>query len=373
MLFGAGIALLSYVLEIFGEHRLSAGPVIGLTALSAVFLAAYGWHARRAAAPMLRLALLRVRTFRVAVLGGFVTRLGLGGMPFLLPLLYQIGMGFPAWQAGLFTTPQAIAAMGMKVIGRQLLSRFGHRCVLIANTVLLGLAICSFSLIGRQTPFWCILPLSFALGFISSLQFTSMNTLVYADVDDREASQAGSIASTAQQMSLSFGVAFGALLAAWYLGAVDQSVAAQTIPALHKAFLTMGALTVLSSLTFWDAALERRKQREQPRGARRRGAPMFAWRDDLQLCHPGIRLDARIARLQGVAIDRHVIEHDRVDGSGGTCRDQRDIGICGTEDLDVLEGDIADRAARGVAWQGRGHPRRDGVDRWCRFLIRSSY
>ena len=77
-----------------------------------------------------------------------------------------------------------------------------------------------------------------------------MNTLVYADVDDREASQAGSIASTAQQMALSFGVAFGALLAAFFLGGVDQHVAAQAIPALHKAFITMGALTIVSSLTF---------------------------------------------------------------------------------------------------------------------------
>jgi hypothetical protein len=88
------------------------------------------------------------------------------------------------------------------------------------------------------------------MGFLSSLQFTSMNTLVYADVDDREASQAGSIASTAQQMSLSFGVALAALLVAWFLGGMDQTVAAQTIPALHKAFLTMGALTVVSSLIF---------------------------------------------------------------------------------------------------------------------------
>jgi EmrB/QacA subfamily drug resistance transporter len=251
VLFGAGVGLLSYVLEVFGEHRLSAGPVLGLTVISVALLAAYGWHARHAAAPVLRLALLRIRTFRVAVLGGFATRLGLGGMPFLLPLLYQLGLGFSPWQAGLFMTPQAIAAMGMKVIGRRLLTRFGHRCVLIANTVLLGVALSAFAFVGPAMPVWCILPMSFVLGFLSSLQFTSMNTLVYADVDDREASQAGSIASTAQQMSLSFGVAFGALLAAWYLGGVDQSIAAQTIPALHKAFLTMGALTVLSSLTFW--------------------------------------------------------------------------------------------------------------------------
>ena len=250
LLFGAGVGLLSYVLEVFGEHRLPGAAVAALAVISLLLLAAYVRHAQRSTAPLLSLILLRVRTFRVSVLGGFVTRLGLGGMPFLLPLLYQLGLGFPAWKAGLFTMPQALAAMGMKVIGRQVLARFGHRCVLIANTVLLGLAICLFSLVSQETPFWCILLLSFALGFFASLQFTSMNTLVYADVEDQEASQAGSIASTAQQMSLSFGVAFGALLAAWYLGQVDQKMAAQTIPALHKAFITMGLLTILSSLVF---------------------------------------------------------------------------------------------------------------------------
>ncbi len=250
LLFGAGVGLLSYVLEVFGEHRLSVGPIIGLAMLSFGLLVAYAWHARGAAAPMLSLRLLRIRTFRVAVLGGFVTRLGLGGMPFLLPLLYQLGLGFPAWKAGLFTVPQAIAAMGMKVVGRKLLTRFGHRCILISNTVLLGVVIGLFSLVGPETPLWCILLLGFSMGFIASLQFTSMNTLVYADVDDRDASQAGSIASTGQQMSLSFGVAFGALLTAWYLGHVDQTIPTQTIPALHKAFLTMAGITIVSSLTF---------------------------------------------------------------------------------------------------------------------------
>ena len=250
VLFGAGIGMLSYVLEVFGEHNLSAGPIAALTVLSIALLAAYGWHAHQATTPLLRLTLLRVRTFRVSVFGGFITRLGFGGMPFLLPLLYQLGMGFPPWKAGLLTMPQALAAMGMKVIGRKVLARFGHRWVLIANTALVGVAISLFTFIGRDTPIWCILLMSFVLGFLSSLQFTSMNTLVYADVDDREASQAGSIASTAQQMSLSFGVAFAALLVAWYLGGMDQTIAAQTIPALHKAFLTMGALTVVSSLVF---------------------------------------------------------------------------------------------------------------------------
>jgi EmrB/QacA subfamily drug resistance transporter len=251
LLFGAGIGLLSYVLEVFGEHRLPMGVVLLLAIISVLLLFGYRWHARHTTAPLLSLALLRIRTFRVAVIGGFVTRLGIGGMPFLLPLLYQLGMGFPAWQAGLLTVPQALAAMGMKVVGRKLLTAFGHRSVLVANTALLGLVIGSFAWVGPHTPVWCILLISFSLGFLASLQFTSMNTLVYADVNDAKASQAGSIASTAQQLSLSFGVAFGALLASWYLGHVDQSIAAQTVPALHKAFLTMGALTVCSSLTFY--------------------------------------------------------------------------------------------------------------------------
>jgi MFS family permease len=238
------------VLEVFGEHRLPPMAVAGLAFVSLVLLAAYSRHARQIPSPMLPLGLLRIRTFRISVIGGFLTRLGMGGMPFLLPLLYQLGLGFPAWQAGLLTMPHAIAAMGMKVIGRKLLTRFGHRCVLIANTVLLGGAICLFTLVDRQTPIWCILLLSFGVGFIASLQFTSMNTLVYADVDDLDASHAGSIASTSQQMSLSFGIAFAALLATWFLGHPAAAMSEQTIPALHKAFIVMGLMTMVSALTF---------------------------------------------------------------------------------------------------------------------------
>jgi EmrB/QacA subfamily drug resistance transporter len=251
VLFGSGIALLSYVLEVFGEHTMATGSIVLLLALSLLLLAAYGWHARRDAAPLLPLTLFGVRTFRVSVIGGFVTRLGVGGMPFLLPLLYQLGLGFPAWKAGLLTMPQALAAIGMKLISRPVLARLGHRSILIGNTVLLGLTMMVFTQIDRGTPVIAILLLSFAQGFFGSLQFTSMNSLVYADVSDRDASRAGSIASTAQQLSLSFGVAVGSLTAAWFLGSLNQHDAAQTIPALHKAFLTLGCITLVSSLAFW--------------------------------------------------------------------------------------------------------------------------
>ena len=251
LLFGSGIALLSYVLEIFGEHRLPPGPIFGLLAISLALLGGYYWHGRRVPNPVMRLTLFDTRTFNVAVLGGIITRLGIGGMPFLLPLLYQIGMGFPAWQAGLLTMPQAVAAITMKMMSKSILARFGHRQVLITNTVFFGTTILFFSLIGPGTPVWCILALSFTQGFFSALQFTSMNSLVYADVSDRDASMASSIASTAQMMALSFGVAFASLIAAQFIGQIPQTDTFNFVRALHHSYLVLGAVTILSSLMFW--------------------------------------------------------------------------------------------------------------------------
>jgi EmrB/QacA subfamily drug resistance transporter len=251
LLFGSGVALLSYVLEVFGEHGLSRRPLALMALTSAILLGCYWVWARRIPFPVIQPALFRLRTFRIAVLGGFVTRLGIGGMPFLLPLLYQVGLGYRPWQAGLLTTPQAVAAITMKILSKPILARLGYRRVLIANTVLLGGAITVFSLVGAQTPVWCILLFSFLQGFFASLQFTSLNSLVYADVEDRDASKASSIASTAQQMSLSFGIASGSLIVGWFLTGIPQTQTPEFAGALHKAFLVLGSVTALSSLTFW--------------------------------------------------------------------------------------------------------------------------
>ena len=250
VLFSAGIALLSHVLEVFGEHQHETPAVVLLAITAIALLAGYAWHERQTASPLIELALFRVRTFRVSVLGGFVTRLGFGGMPFLLPLLYQLGLGFAPWQAGLLTMPQALAAMGLKLISRPVMRRLGHRRVLLGNTILLGITMMTFTQIHPGVPIAAIIGLSVTQGFLASLQFTAMNSLVYADIDDRDASMAGSIASTAQQLSLSFGVAVGSLAVAWFLGHVNQTNPAETIPALHKAFFTLGAITIVSSLTF---------------------------------------------------------------------------------------------------------------------------
>ncbi len=251
-LFGSGAALLSWLLEIFGEHELDATSGVLLLSLSLGLLAAYGLHAREAAHPLLRLALFRVRTFRVSVAGGFVTRLGVGGMPFLLPLFYQVGLGMPAWQSGLLMMPTAAAAMAMKFVAPRMLARFGYRRVLTMNTVMIGIVVCLFATVGPGTPVALIVLLALTMGFFNSLQYTSMNSMAYADIDAADSSMASTIASSLQQMSMSFGLACGSLIAGWYLGGLPQTDQAAVTTALHHAFLTVGGLTVLSSLSFWS-------------------------------------------------------------------------------------------------------------------------
>jgi EmrB/QacA subfamily drug resistance transporter len=251
VLFGSGAAILSWLLEIFGEHNIGVTQGAVLLLVSISLLGAYAWHARQIAYPLLRLSLFKIRTFRVSVAGGFVTRLGIGGMPFLLPLLYQLGLGLPAWQSGLLMMPSAAAAMGMKFLSTRILRRYGFRSVLVVNTVLSGSTICLFSLVTPGTPLQAIVLLSLAQGFFNSLQFSSLNSMGYSDIAPADTSMATSIASTCQQLSLSFGLACGSLVAAWYLGNVPQTEHLAVMTALHRTFLTVGGLTILSSLSFW--------------------------------------------------------------------------------------------------------------------------
>ena len=251
ILFGSGITLLSYVLEIFGDHTLSLGEIMGLLALSLTLIFGYGLHAARTAFPLLQLNLFRIRTFSAAVSGSFFTRLGIGGVPFLLPLLYQVGLGFTPIQSGLLIMPQAIAAMSTKFLMPRILDRVGYRGVLISNTVILGLLLMVFATIGPGTPLWVIVMQAFCYGAFTSLQYTSMNTLVYADIDEDNTSSASSIASTTQQMSISFGVAAAGLTAAFFISSRLHSNPGEMIHGIHEAFLVLGGFTVLSTIIFY--------------------------------------------------------------------------------------------------------------------------
>ena len=218
-------------------------------------LLAYARHAVTVPHPLLHLGLLRIRTLRTAILGSFITRIGVGGMPFLLPLLYQVGLGYSAVQSGLLIVPQSVAAISLRMFMPRLLRRFGYRRVLLGNTTAVGLAIMSFSLVGARTAPAVIAALAFCFGFFASLQYTSMNTLVYADVSDAQTSMASTMASTMQQLSMSFGVAAASLATAVFIphrmhAVVQLDDAHNIVSGIHKACIAMGLFTIGSTLLF---------------------------------------------------------------------------------------------------------------------------
>jgi MFS family permease len=220
-----------------------------LLALSIALLAGYGIHGRSLPFPLLKLKLFSIRTFRAAVSGNFFTRLGIGGVPFLLPLLYQVGLGYTPIQSGLLVMPQAVASMSMKAIMPGILRRVGYRGVLISNTLILGVLLMVFATIGLRTPVWVIVLQALLYGAFTSLQYTSMNTLVFADITEKDASSASSIASTTQQMSISFGVAAAGLTTAFFVPSTHSDPTGM-IHGIHKALIALGALTIVSTVVF---------------------------------------------------------------------------------------------------------------------------
>jgi EmrB/QacA subfamily drug resistance transporter len=247
--FGSGISLLSWVLEVFGEHH-AAGPELAVAGAIALGLLALYWvHARPLAHPLLDVDLLKFRTFTSSVAGSFVTRLGVGGAPFLLPLLYQTGLGYTPLQSGLLIMPQAVGAMTSKFLVRYELAFFGYRTLLIGNTVLLGVMLMMFGTVGPATPIWMICAQAMTYGVLMSTQFTAMNTLAYAEVPVQQTSHASAFAGTFQQLSMSFGVATAGLVTATFVTS-RATEHADMLSSVHHAFFILGGVTILSAMVF---------------------------------------------------------------------------------------------------------------------------
>jgi MFS family permease len=171
--------------------------------------ALYLRHARRAANPLLDLRLFRERGFRAAVAGGSIFRIGNGAVPFLLPLMLQLGFGMTPFQSGMLTFASAMGAIGMKFLAAGALRRGGFRTVLIVAALASAAFIAVNGLITATTPWLVIVAILFVAGFLRSLFFTATNALVFAEIDDRQASQATAIASVTQQITIAVGVAIG--------------------------------------------------------------------------------------------------------------------------------------------------------------------
>ncbi|MEJ8676863.1 DHA2 family efflux MFS transporter permease subunit [Chromobacterium amazonense] len=245
---GAGLSMLMLGLASEGKHMLSAQASIWLTVIGAALLLAYLWHYRRQEHPLLDLSLLRLPTFHAGVVGGFMFRVGIGTIPFLLPLMLQLGFGFSPFESGLLTCSTAMGAIGMKTVVAKVLQQFGFRRVLILNSILAGCSVAVYVLFQADTPHWVLLAVFVLGGCLRSLQFTSLNAITFADVGKDRLSHATSLSSVAQQLAAGFGVTVGAFAlqsAAWLQGHPQLQA-----DDFGHAFLIMGGLTALSSLLF---------------------------------------------------------------------------------------------------------------------------
>jgi EmrB/QacA subfamily drug resistance transporter len=248
VLSGVGLSGIAFGLATFGQDLLPPAAAAGLLLLGAVFTYAYVRHARTVRAPLLSINLLRVQTFRASVVGGSLFRIGIGALAFLLPLLFQIGFGLTPFQSGMLTFWGAIGAMAMRTTAPLVLRHAGFKRVIVANGVVAGLFIAVAALFTDATPHVVIGAVLAAGGFFRSLQFTSVNSLAFADLDSRGMSHATSITGVAQQLSIAIGVALAALaLDATRYVRGDVVLMAQDFA---PAFLLAGAVSVISALVF---------------------------------------------------------------------------------------------------------------------------
>ena len=210
LLCGLGLPFVLFGLGGAGRGLIPWEAAIFLAGSGTVALSAYVLHARHAAFPLLDLKLLSIKTFRASVIGGSLFRIGIGSIPFLLPLMLQTGFGLTAFHSGSITFIAAVGAMAMKATALRILRFFGFRRVLVFNAMLSAAFLGCYGFFTPSTPVAVMMSLLLVGGFVRSLEFTSLNAIAYAEIDSAKMSAAVSFASVAQQLSLSLGVAAGA-------------------------------------------------------------------------------------------------------------------------------------------------------------------
>ncbi len=252
LLFSVGLIMVSLGLQGLGEHELSVPLSILLVVGGLAAMAGYWLHAARVADPLFSLELFKIPTFSIGILGNLFSRMGSGAMPFLTPLFLQLGLGYSPTRAGLSMVPTVLGAMLIKLFAVRLIERFGYRWVLVVNTLLLGLFIASFALVGRGTPHALILIQLGFFGLVNSMQFTAMNTLTLGDLDPPRASGGNSLLSVVMQLSMSLGVAAAGALLAGFGGTPLPTSGEGLMHMFHATYLCAGLFSVMAACIFFQ-------------------------------------------------------------------------------------------------------------------------
>jgi EmrB/QacA subfamily drug resistance transporter len=250
VLAGIGLGGIAFGLSVAGLNLLPWSVVASLVAIGIIAMTLYVIHARRTASPVLDFSMLRIPTLRAAIIGGFLFRLGIGALPFLLPLLMQVGFGLSPFRSGLVTFSSAVGAMGMKTLAARLIRTFGFRNIMAINAVVSSIFLAACAVFTSSTPLLLIMIILVVGGFFRSLQFTAINTVAYAEIEPAQMSRATTLVSVNQQLAISAGVAVGAF-------AVETTMMWRHVEELSAsdfppAFIVVSIISVVSTYFFWQ-------------------------------------------------------------------------------------------------------------------------
>jgi len=252
-LLALGMVSVSFAIDGLSELSLHHATVLILLVFGLAALTAYWLRAGQQAHPLFSPTLFRTPTFSIGLLGNLFSRLGSSSMPFLIPLLLQVSLGYSPFHAGMMMLPTSVGAILSKRLATPVITRFGYRRTLVVNTFLVGIAMASFVLVSPREPLWCTLVQLGCFGIVNSLQFTAMNTVTLKDLGGAAASSGNSLLSMVQMLALSLGVAAAGGLLTAFVAALSQP-GANELPAFHATFVCVGLMTAASAGLFWQLA-----------------------------------------------------------------------------------------------------------------------
>jgi EmrB/QacA subfamily drug resistance transporter len=250
VLAGIGLGGIAFGLSVAGLNLLPWTIVAALVGIGTISMTLYVIHAKRTASPVLDFSMLRLPTLRASIIGGFLFRLGIGALPFLLPLQMQVGFGLSPFKSGLVTFASAVGAMGMKTLAARLIRTFGFRNIMVINAVVSSVFLAACALFTVTTPLLLIMIILVVGGFFRSLQFTAINTVAYAEVEPAQMSRATTLVSVNQQLAISAGVAVGAFCVETTM--MVRHVSELTAQDFAPAFLVVATISAVSTYFFWQ-------------------------------------------------------------------------------------------------------------------------
>jgi EmrB/QacA subfamily drug resistance transporter len=252
LLFGSSMVLITFAMEGLGELQLPKIQATLLCASGLLLLGVYWLRSVHAPHPLFNPRIFRIRSFAVGILGNLFSRLGAGGLPFLLPLFLQLGLGYSPFNAGMIMIPLAAAGILGKSLITRLIHILGFRRFLLLNTVIVGALIASFATITFQTSMISLLLHLGIFGVFNSMQFTAMNSVTLIDLNNDQASSGNSLLSVIMQVSITCGVAMAAALLNGFNAVAEGAAKTGALPlgVFHSTFLCVGAFTAVTALIF---------------------------------------------------------------------------------------------------------------------------